>query len=665
MNAIRVFTFVFFISITRLFAANSDKIRSKEEFMRSYEQAEALLKNQDFSGALYIYLDLYEFDRGNFNLHYKIGYCYLKDHTTIDKAVFFLEKASMFISPDYEDSYEEKKAPLITIKLLGNAYHKKEKFDLAISAYKKFKKRSISSGSKDSGILRETDREIEMCHIAKKLVAAPLNVKIQNMGKRVNSPYPDYAPVFTADQSTMIFTSGRPGNVGGKTYNGGKYFEDIYISTKTDSGWGEAKNIGPPINTVGNEASVGISADGQEILIYKDDYGDGNIYSTSLKGSNWTVPKKLNAHINSKSWEPSAFITPNGNTLYFVSDRPGGMGGRDIYKSEKNARGEWGKAINLGSPINSQFDEDAPYLHPDGITLYFSSNGHKTMGGFDIFQSKLVNNTTWSDPVNVGYPINSTGDDVFYVVSPDKKTAYYTSMRDGGYGEKDNYIITFPEPEESPLTLQKGAVLDTNNIAAKDVKITVTDNESQEVLGEYHPNEKTGKYLFILKPGKNHNIYYEAAGYLFYSQNVTTPNDSDYNEIIKSVKLEPIAVGSKVVLNNLFFDFDKAELRRSSSTELSRLYDFLVKHPELTIEISGYTDSKGTDNYNANLSVERALAVINYLVDKGIKKERLVAVGHGKENPIAPNRNADGTDNPEGRQMNRRVELKIIDIKTK
>ncbi|MGZ3943081.1 MAG: OmpA family protein, partial [Bacteroidia bacterium] len=191
------------------------------------------------------------------------------------------------------------------------------------------------------------------------------------------------------------------------------------------------------------------------------------------------------------------------------------------------------------------------------------------------------------------------------------------------------------------------------------------DNESQEVLGEYHPNEKTGKYLFILKPGKNHNIYYEAAGYLFYSQNVTTPNDSDYNEIIKSVKLEPIAVGSKVVLNNLFFDFDKAELRRSSSTELSRLYDFLVKHPELTIEISGYTDSKGTDNYNANLSVERALAVINYLVDKGIKKERLVAVGHGKENPIAPNRNADGTDNPEGRQMNRRVELKIIDIKTK
>ncbi|HXB39775.1 MAG TPA: OmpA family protein, partial [Bacteroidia bacterium] len=432
---------------------------------------------------------------------------------------------------------------------------------------------------------------------------------------------------------------------------------------KTDSGWGQAINIGPPINTVGNEASVGISADGQEILIYKDDMGDGNIYSTSLKGSVWTVPKKLNAHINSKSWEPSAFITADGNTLYFTSDRPGGFGGRDIYKSQKNSHGEWGKATNLGSSVNTKYDEDAPYLHPDGVTLYFSSNGHKTMGGFDIFESNLLSDDKWSEPVNVGYPINSTGDDVFYVVSPDKKIAYYTSMREGGFGEKDNYIIYFQDAKESPLTLQKGSVLDTNHLAAKDVKITITDNESGEVIGVYHPNEKTGKYLFILAPGKNHNINYEAEGFLFYSENQTTSKESDYNEITKSVKLVPIAVGSKVVLNNIFFDFDKAILRPYSNVELNKLYDFLIKHPNLAVEISGYTDSKGTDGYNANLSMERANAVINFLVEKGIKKERLTANGYGKSDPIAPNKKADGTDNPEGRQLNRRVELKIIDVK--
>jgi len=349
--------------------------------------------------------------------------------------------------------------------------------------------------------------------------------------------------------------------------------------------------------------------------------------------------------------------------LFFISDRSGGYGGRDIYKSDKNSKGEWGKAVNLGSSVNTPYDEEAPFLHPDGVTLFFSSKGHKTMGGFDVFESKLLENGNWTEPMNVGYPINSPGDDVFYVVSPDKKIAYYTSVRDGGFGEKDNYVIIFPDPQASPLALQKGTVLDNNQIAAKDVKITITDNSSEEVVGVYHPNTSTGKYLFILTPGKSHNITYEAEGYLFFSENRFISKESDFNEITKSVNLSPIAVGSKVVMNNIFFDFDKSELRPNSNVELNRLYNFLIKHPNLAIEIAGYTDSKGTDDYNSNLSLARATAVINFLIEKGVAKERLVAVGLGKSDPLAPNQKADGTDDPDGRQLNRRVEIKITDIK--
>lgn len=664
MKAAKIILFLFAIGSLNLSGNSPGKEKRTVEFGKQFEKAEGLLILGRYMDASYIYKKLYTEDAGNFNLCYKLGLCYFKcsDKTEKEKAIYFLEKASNNVSKKYDEgSYKERKAPVITYKLLGEAYHLDSKFDLAIAAFEKCK--VLSKRNKD--LVYELNREISICNTAKKLVAKPVNVKIVNMGQGVNSPYPDYAPVFTADQSIMIFTSRRPENKGGKTYDGGKYFEDIYISTKTDTGWSKAMNIGSPINTVGNEASVGVSADGQQILIYKDDLGDGNIYSTSLKGNRWTIPKRLNANINTKSWEPSAFISADGNTLYFVSDRPGGYGGRDIYKSEKTENGDWGRAVNLGSNINTEGDEDGPFLHPDGVTLYFSSTGHETMGGFDIFESTLQNDGNWSKPVNTGYPINSPADDVFYVVSPDKKSAHYTSMRAGGFGEKDNYTILFPDAKEPALTLQKGRVLDNNRVPVKNVKITITDNETGDIMGVYHPNDTSGHYLFILKPGTNHNISYEAEGSLFYSENVYVDKNATFKEIEKSVTLSPIAVGSKVTLNNIFFDFNQSTLLKSSTVELTKLHELMMKNPGLAIEIDGYTDSKGTDEYNISLSKARANAVTNYLVEKGIKKERMVAAGFGKAHPVAPNVNADGSDNPEGRQLNRRVELKIIDTKIK
>lgn len=615
--------------------------------------------NGKFDMALQLYLDLAELDSLNPDMNFRIGICYLNSRTEKQKSVHYLEKAVACIN---KCSFKEDKANVMAFKAMGDAYHLTYKFDMAIVSYEKFKS-LLSDNKKDQALIPEVNRKIEMCKVGKELLASPVKVKIENMGEAINSPFADYSPVLTADESTLIFTTRRAESTGRNLDYAGLFFEDIYISHKTDSLWSKAASIDRPINTIGNEATVGISIDGQTILIYKDEDGDGNIYSTSLNGELWSVPKKLNDNINSKSWEPSAFISADGNTLYFTSNREGGFGGRDLYSSKKTTDGDWGIAVNLGPTINTPFDEDAPFIHPDGVTLYFTSNGHKTMGGFDIFSSNMLANNEWTMPVNIGFPINTTDDDIYYIVSADNKRAYYSSFKDGGFGEKDNYAITFYEYKESPLTVLKGGITDIYGKVPKIIEITVTDNETGELVGIYHSNSKTGEYLFILPSGKNYNITHESEGYLFQSINMDVSQNKKYNFSQNNIQLEPIAVGSKVVLNNIFFDFDKATLRNISNVELNKLYKLLTKNTGMVVEISGHTDSKGSEEYNIKLSEERAQSVVNYLIEKGIDKNQMVAKGYGKLNPAENNINADGSDNPDNRQLNRRAELKIIKLK--
>jgi outer membrane protein OmpA-like peptidoglycan-associated protein len=331
--------------------------------------------------------------------------------------------------------------------------------------------------------------------------------------------------------------------------------------------------------------------------------------------------------------------------------------------SKQNPEREWDKAINLGPNINTPFDEDAPFIHADGITLSFSSNGHSTMGGFDIFTSLLAGEGNWSAPVNVGYPINTTDDDIFYMISPNGLTAYFSSFRASGLGEKDNYMAKFLDRKEIPLTLVQGVVNNESGSPAKNVVITVTDNETEEVVATHRTNAKTGEFLFILTPGKNYNITYQAENQLFFSENIEIPKKSSYYELKRAVKLDPIVVGSKITLNNIFFDFDKASLRPLSNVELKNLVMLMKSNPGMKVEISGYTDSKGEDAYNMKLSEERAQAVVARLLEKGISAERVKAKGYGETMPIAPNQNTEGADNEEGRQLNRRVELKITELK--
>ena len=645
--------FIFFMIVvsTKIVAQSGS-----EKDIKLFEQADILLETDRFSEALPLYLEIAKNDSLNPDLNYLIGLCYIHSNNNKSKAIHYLEHA---ISCVDKCTLKDDKLHLMAFLYLGDAYHSAYLFDKAIDTYEHFK--ILISEHKDPFLFSEVNRKIEMCNVAKQIVAIPVDVKIENMGGAINSQYAEYSPVLTADESTMIFTTRRPGSTGRKQDTTGITYEDIFISHKKDSVWSKAESIGKLVNTEGNEASVGISVDGQIIFIYKDDTdGAGNLYVTHLKGDNWSVPVKLNDNINTKSWEPSAFISADGNRLYFASDREGGFGGRDLYSSEKLPDGEWSKAINLGPTINTEFEEDAPFIHPDGRTLYFSSNGHATMGGFDIFSTSLSKNKEWSEPVNIGYPINSPEDDIYYVVSPNNQRAYYSSFKEGGFGEKDNYMITFKKFVEPPLAVLRGHVTDPFGNIPELVYITVTDNETEKIVGTYYTNSITGNYLFILPPGKNYNVTYESDNYMFHSTNIDVSDSSNYFEIHEAIQLQALVVGSKIVLKNIFFDFDKATLRSASNVELKKLFTFLNKYPEMIVEISGHTDSKGSDDYNLILSDKRAKAVVDYLIKKGIHKDQMVAKGYGELQPSVNNTNPDGTDNPENRQLNRRVELKII-----
>ena len=650
---------------------------TKESFEKDFDRGEKLYSavykegkgealtyyKGGFTQARFVFLDLYRLDTANKNLAFKLGVCYLSSRLERAQAIRYFRQASMDVTTDYkEHSHKERRAPLIAFKFLGDAYHLNYEFDKACAAYEKYKTVMAENKSTDQAMLAETNRKIDMCKTARRLVADPVKVKIENLGKTVNSSYADYSPVLSADQQSLFFTSRRPGSTGDQKDDEGNYMEDIYMSSKTKTGWSNAVNIGPPINTTENEATVGISPDGQTILIYKDDMGDGNIYSTTLNGDVWSVPLKLNENINSKYWEPSAFISADGNTLYFTSNRPGGYGGRDLYTSKRSPKGDWAEAVNMGPNINTPFDEDAPFIHPDGVTLSFSSNGHNTMGGFDIFTSLLSEEGIWSETVNAGYPINTPDDDIYYVTSPDGLKAYFTSFREGGIGEKDIYMASYLGRKETPLTLMKGSVNDESGKVARNAEITVTDNVTGQVVGIYHTNSKTGQFLFILTPGKNYNITYQADGHLFYSENMDIPKKSSYTEIHRAISMDPIVVGSKITLNNIFFDFDKSTLRTISNVELKNLVLLLKSNPNLKVEIDGHTDSKGDLAYNQKLSEERAQAVVTRLTEGGIDPSRMKAVGYGKTKPAVSNTKANGKDDPDGRQQNRRVEMKITEI---
>ncbi|TAE48985.1 MAG: hypothetical protein EAY69_03945 [Cytophagales bacterium] len=585
---------------------------------------------------------------------------------------------------------------------LAVGYHHNNMFREGIKFYEKAKRyfEAVKKDTKDKDLLtilnakiKDADKRIIECKYGEKAINEPVNAQIENIGEIINGKYSDYAPIISADETMLVFTSRRAGTTGDKKDKDGEYFEDIYISRKNDLGdWTAPKNIGPPINTKFHDATIALAPDGKELFIYKDNSrGMGDIYYSELKDNNkWTEPKSMGENINSEFHETSISMSSDKKTIYFSSNRTGGYGGLDIYMSKLDEKGKWGKAINLGPTINTEYDDDAPFISFDGKHLYFGSEGHSSMGGFDTFRA-VWNGAKWEMPENLGFPINTADNDIYFVLTADEKTAYYASAKEGGKGEKDIYQIRMPKTNFNVLSRQDKLNIDIPKVNFSTAKIEkmpnrpklllkgiVRDIETKKVLEsnielilfetndnlQNFSSDKDGKFSSTKVMWDNQYIIaVQKEGYLFHSESFSIPTETDENkEIELLIELVPLKAGAKINLT-IFFDFDKANIRKESNSELKRLLLFMIKYPQVKIEIAGHTDNIGTEQRNRILSQQRAKAVVNYLQDNGINELRMIYQGYGASKPVAENKKTNGTDNPEGRQKNRRTECIITTIK--
>jgi len=464
-------------------------------------QADFLFSEQNYYRALPLYLKLLSLDSTQDYYRYQAGICYIYTNDK-DKSIDFLKRVYSH-SPVFGD----------ILYYLGRAYHVNCQFDTAISYFQKYVANNLTEERKESA-----RRYIGYCNSAKDLIAHPVKVKITNLGSPVNTDASEYAPVITADESEIIYTYRGPQSTGGleninyKPDSNGEYYEDILMSQKVGEGWVIPEKLSS-LDTKGNDASIALSTDGEILFTFRSTPEDGgDIYMSKLNGDSWTKPVNLGANVNSKYWEGSCSLSSDGMTLYFASERPGGFGGRDIYSSRQQSNGKWGVAHNLGGNINTALNEDAPFIHPDGITLFFSSEGWNNMGGYDIFYSTLNQvDSSWNRPVNMGYPINSPDDDRYYVLSADGSRGYFSSSRKGGYGQEDIYVVSPGYRGSRPvLALTIGVVTVDEKPTSADIK--VSDMKTQEPRGDFHSNANTGKYIIALTPGTKYKIAVEVQG---------------------------------------------------------------------------------------------------------------------------------------------------------
>lgn len=617
-----------------------------------------------------------EFNPNNAELNYMLGVISFNLNPQSDAAVRYLEKAL---------ALNTGKLPADLTYFLGWACQFQLKWDDAIKYYQ-MQLDVLRTDVKRNGLaIEDVNKKISECTIGKTEMANPQRTFVDNLGPNINTSYPEYSAFISADESMMVLTARRENSTGGKLDEGdGWPFEDLYITQKVNGKWQPVQNFGPLVNSPEHDATSGLSSDGTTMFIFKYKEKDGgDIYVSNLVGNTWSKPEHLGKNVNSKSHESSVSLSYDAKRLYFISDREGGLGAGDIYFSDKDLKGQWGPAQNVGPSLNTKYGEEGVFIHPDGKTIYFSSKGHKTMGGYDIFKSTFENGK-WSEPENLGYPINGPDDDVFFVISGSGHHGYFASSKQGGYGDKDIYRITFLGPEKPPvvmnednllasvaapisefkaekivsngpkMTILKGVISDAKTAKFLEADIELIDNSLNEVIATFKSNSTTGKYLVSLPSGKNYGIAVKKDGYLFHSENFDLKASEEFQEVEKNIALKPIEIGQSIVLRNIFFDFDKATIRPESANELDRLIKLLTDNPTLKIELGSHTDSKGSDEYNMKLSQSRSQSVVNYLINKGISADRLVAKGYGETMPVATN------DNDEGRQQNRRTEFKIL-----
>lgn len=609
--------------------------------------AEYFMLYEEYVDALPGYLQLYEIHPENANINYRIGICYLNIPGQKIRSVVFLEFASKNTSLSYrEGNFNEDRAPVDAYYYLGNAYLIQQEFTKASRAYTKYLEFLDPA---DTINVNFVEKQIEACKTAEELMKNPVPYDRTLLGENVNDDNPNFNPIISGDKNTLVFMSGLA------------FYDAIFYATREGEDWSPPVNLTPQVQSDGDLYTAALSFTGNQLLLAKDDNFNSDIYSSKLEDSTWTTAEKLNKNINTKYWESHASLSPDGKTLYFTSNRKEGYGGLDIYKSEWNeAIGDWGPAVNLGPTVNTQFNEDTPYLTEDGKTLYFSSQGHKNMGGFDIFYSTLDEDNQWSAPANLGFPLNTTDDNLHFVPVNNGINGLFT-MYDpkGGVGEEDIYWIVIYSDKNPREVDVNGVVtlLDKPEDYDKDLKISVIDKAEKQTVSVLTADPKDGIFSYKTKDPGEYQLLFEGEGYQSTAKEITVPFDYSLAQITVDAALKPV---EKIILRTIFFDFDDYSIKESEKPKLENLAEIMGENPDLRLEIIGHTDSKGSDAYNKRLSNNRANSTVRYLTGKGIDKNRFKITGAGESLPVAINTNQDGSDCPRGRELNRRVELQVI-----
>ena len=477
------------------------QLHAQQNYTRTHtkmlDEAKGLYEGKQWADAAKIYRKLVDVDTAFGEVAYELGICLSNMPTFREKSTPFFERAAR--NGSIEAKYQ-----------VAMMRHREQSFNEEIellTAYKQAAGRAIENA--------EVDRHIAIANTAKELTSFPAEMDIRNMGALINSLDHDYCPLVTADGNTMYFTSRREGSTGNMRDPSGQFFEDVYMAKRVDEVWSNATNVGAPLNTIVQDATVGLSPEGNEMILYRTSQNltSGDLFSVKRMQGLWQDPEKMTERINSPFHEPSATISPDGSEVYFSSDREGGFGGHDLYRIRQLPNGEWSLPLNLGPTINTPFEEDAPFLHSDGTTLFFSSTGHNTMGGYDIFKSNLVDYDMngWTVPENMGAPLNTVQDDIFFCLSEDGQTGYFSSERSGGLGGQDIYQINFPSSQIDYLVV-RGVITDVNEEPVK-ARITLSDLTGEELIGVYTANEKTGRYLMMVEPRQRYTMTVEAQGF--------------------------------------------------------------------------------------------------------------------------------------------------------
>ena len=610
-----------------LSARNSFQLRDNYRAIDQLEQA--LEEDECFLEALLLMADIYN-EMGNDSLQ-----------------VVYLEKALL---------QESDKSHKITY-VLGNAYYRLGKYKQAKVQYQSY----LSTIEAETNYREKAKEKLISCDFALSLLKDAVELNATSLGENINTGFDEYWPSLTVDGRTIIFTRLVPINEQDQTR--GHLQEDFFLSNYIDGKWQLAEPM-KSINTPYNEGAQSISADGRLLFFtactQADGYGSCDIYFSRNNGGVWSQPQNAGEAINSASWESQPSISANGEFLYFTSNRDGGKGGMDIWRCRldgfsASGNPRWSQAQNLGTSINTNGNEMSPFIHADGQTLYFASDNQMGLGGYDIFYSRLINDTLWKTPVNMGYPINTHKDEQGLIVNAAGTRAYYSSDRPGSKG-LDIYQFDLEERfRPTPVSYVKGKVFDKESGHPLCAQIELIDLDNNKLVAKTESCRERGEFLMCLPLGKAYAFNVSRKGYLFYSENFALKQVRNAeNPFLLDIELNAIEIGNVAVLRNIFFETGKHELLKQSKVELGKLIDFLLNNQNIKIEIGGHTDNIGSNEFNQELSQSRAQSVYDYLIKNGVEASRLSYRGYGFSTPVESN------DSASGRAENRRTEFKII-----